>query len=154
MAQWTAIALAVAALACASPGGGDVPPAQDAGADIAADAAPADACKVLPTLASLEADYFAKSCAFSSCHSAKGKKGGLDLSVGHAWESLVDVDATKAPGKKRVVPGEPDASFIVQKLEGPAAGEGKLMPEGSTEPFDPECRIHALREWVAAGAPK
>ena len=146
------IGLTVLATACSSAGGGGSSASTDVATDTLAPL-PAD-CTVAPTLASLEADYFAKSCTFSSCHGAKAKKGGLDLSAGHAWESLVDVDSTQSPGKKRVVPGDPDASFLVQKLEGPAEGEGALMPEGSEEPFDAACRIEALRRWIAAGALK
>ncbi len=122
--------------------------------DVAAELPPVDDCEIEATLSSLQTEYFNKSCAFGACHSASGakKSGNLDLSPGKSWAALVDVPALKAPGKLRVVPGDPDASFLVHKLEAPAVGEGDLMPFGAPTPMDPDCRIKRVREWIAAGA--
>jgi len=110
-------------------------------------------CEVEPTLTSLQAEYFNKSCSFSSCHGAGANPaGGLALTEGASYDALIDKDALFAPTKKLVVAGDPDNSFIVQKVEGPAAGEGGIMPVGAEEPLDPDCRIKALRDWIAAGA--
>lgn len=114
-------------------------------------------CDVEPTLASLEESYFGKSCNFVTCHGGGGKAGELALDAGTAHAALVGVPAfhagAKANGKVRVVPGDPDASYLVQRLEAPHDGEGVLMPQGAQEPLDPLCRIRAVREWIAAGAP-
>jgi hypothetical protein len=110
-------------------------------------------CEVEPTLSSLQAEYFNKSCSFSSCHgSTINPKGGLDLRDGMSFDALVGVSALFGPGKQLVVPNDPDNSFLVQKVEGPADGEGEIMPTGVTKPLDPNCRIKALRDWIAAGA--
>jgi len=104
-------------------------------------------------LSSLEENYFQKSCALSaSCHSGGQPAGGLDLSIGNSYDALVNVPGVFAPQKMLVVPGDPDNSFLVQKVEAPEPGEGTLMPLGATEPMDPDCRIKALRDWIAAGA--
>lgn len=138
--------LAAAALAAACSSGDS-----SAGADaVTADSAPS--CNVEPTIESLEQNYFRISCALPSCHSGNSPEAGLDLSVGNARASLVGVESTEAPPWIRVVAGDPDASFIVRKVTAPEAGEGDLMPPGVQEPLDPDCRIAALRQWIADGA--
>ncbi len=113
-------------------------------------------CEVEPTLASIESAYFVKSCALSaSCHKGPVGGGQLVLEAGKSYDSLVGVDAVRAKGKKRVVPGDPDASFLMQKVLGTMdVTEGTLMPQGAVDPVDPECRIQAVRLWIAAGAKK
>ena len=113
-------------------------------------------CDVEATIASLETTYFATSCALAgSCHKGPNPSGGLILDAGTAHANLVGVESALAPGKTLVVPGDPDASFLVQKVEGTMGdGEGQIMPLNSPEPLDPACRIAALRAWIAAGAPQ
>lgn len=96
------------------------------------------------------------SCSTRSCHGAEGKRGGLQLTSDVAYAQLVGVaathDAAAAKGKLRVKPGDPDASYLIQKLEGAAAGEGNRMPpQGQALP--PET-LALVRRWVAAGCPK
>ena len=112
------------------------------------------ACDVEPTITSIATNYFERSCNFSSCHDGSTKAGGLDLTPGAAYDSLVNVNAVHpgASGKVLVMPGDPDTSFIVQKVEGPGAGEGGIMPLNAAEPVDPDCSIKRLREWIADGA--
>ena len=60
---------------------------------------------------------------------------------------LVDVEA----GRTLVVAGDPDASFLLDKLRGDlAAGEGRRMPYGGAELGDEE--IGVIEEWIASGA--
>lgn len=96
------------------------------------------------------------SCSTRSCHGTLGAKGGLVLTADVAYAQLVGVPAdnaaAKAKGKKRVVPGDPDASFLVQKLTAPGAGEGDRMPEAG-DPIAAE-DLDLLRRWIAAGAPR
>jgi hypothetical protein len=114
-------------------------------------------CDVEPTYESINERYFGTSCAFSTCHSGSAATGDLDLTGDpHDWliDVIADNEAAAAAGKKRIVPGDADSSFLVQKLEGTlTADEGAMMPDGAVEPLDPECRILTLREWIDAGAP-
>lgn len=123
--------------------------------DTAADGLPED-CDVEATMASLETDYFAMSCALAgSCHKGPNPSGVLILDAGTSHANLVGVESIMAPGKTLVVAGDPDNSFLVQKVEGTMAeGEGQIMPLGAPNPLDPSCRIAALRAWIAAGAPQ
>jgi hypothetical protein len=82
-----------------------------------------------------------------SCHSAAGKAGGLDLET-DAHAALVDVASSAGP--VLVVPGDPDASFLMAKLEGElAAGQGGPMPPSGPLPAE---QIELIRQWIADGA--
>jgi len=144
------VVVALALSACADPSGGDKdsgPPSDSVQSDSSPDG---PICEIEPTLVSLKEHYFAASCSFDSCHGSK-KAGGLDL-TGDLHADLVNVSAVAATNKDLVVPGDPDASFLLQKVEGPAPGEGDIMPLGAPEPMDPGCRIKMLRQWIADGA--
>ena len=95
---------------------------------------------VQPTFDDIEAKVFSSSCSTRSCHSVEGGKGGLVLTADKAYDQLVGVlasnTAAAAKGKKRVVPGDPDNSFLMQKLTGPAADEGDQMPDRGTTTWE------------------
>ena len=96
-----------------------------------------------------------KGCRVETCHGSS-VSGGLDLRWGTAHYSLVDVPAVNAAaaaaGKKRVVPGDPEASFLWQKVTGTLTSEeGVRMPSVGT-PLSP-LELELLRTWIAAGAP-
>jgi|GEM_PF-1790528 len=109
-------------------------------------------CDTQANLASIQADYFEKSCNFGSCHAAGANPaGGLDLQT-DPIAAMVGVAAVAAPAKQLIVAGDADASFLVQKLDGTQGStEGSLMPLGALEPVEP-CRIDAVRAWINAGA--
>lgn len=112
-------------------------------------------CGIEPKLSDIRAKYFSLSCVFGGCHESSSQEGDLDLETSLAWEQLVNVPAAheKAVGKIRVVPGDPDASFLIQKLDGTLErDEGDLMPQGIDEPIDPACRIRMIRQWISDGA--
>ena len=107
------------------------------------------------TFATLERQVFAVSCATASCHGAAAA-GGLTLATGSAYGNLVGAPATNlvahAAGLLRVAPGDPGASFLLDKLTGMlAAGEGDAMPRVGG-PL-PAARLELVRRWIAAGAP-
>lgn len=147
--------LADSSAAMDSGAGADSSAAPDGGSDVVADAGAVPVCAVLPTLKSLEDQYFSGSCAFSKCHGALKPAGALDLTPGHAWAQLVGVPAAlpaaAAAGLVRVVPGKPDASFLYHKVHGPP-GFGVLMPQGTDTVVDAECSVAALRKWIQEGA--
>jgi hypothetical protein len=106
------------------------------------------------TFATVQRRVFTPSCATLSCHGA-AVAGGLDLSLGTAFASLVGVPssnaAAHAAGLLRVAPGDPERSFLLRKLEGTlGAGEGDPMPRVGTRL--PAASIDLVRRWIAAGA--
>jgi hypothetical protein len=114
-------------------------------------------CNIAPTLSDLNAKYFSLSCVFGGCHETRSQEGDLDMETADLHGQLVNVpaaDPRAGPrGKIRVIPGNPDDSFFVQKLEGrQARDEGNIMPDGTDEPIDPQCRIRMIRQWITDGA--
>src|SRR5689334_18643017 len=61
---------------------------------------------------------FNRSCALTGCHAPGSLGGNLDLSAGNSYRQIVNHASFQQPRKKRVMPGDPDASYLVQKLEG------------------------------------
>ena len=125
-------------------------------------AAGATACQPAPPATPPPATYalvatrVLSNCTTRSCHGPAGAKGALVLTADVAYDQLVGVPAdnavAKAKGTLRVKPGDPDASFLVQKLGTPAAGEGDRMPQRSGPSAAEE--LDLLRRWIAAGAPR
>jgi hypothetical protein len=108
---------------------------------------------VQPTLESIQAHVFTPTCSASGCHTGPTSgtlPSGMDLSSASAsFSSLVGVSSIEEPALQRVTPGDPDASYIVQKLEGTAAS-GAQMPFGQT-PLE-QATIDAIRQWISDGA--
>ncbi len=98
---------------------------------------------------------FDRSCASVSCH-GEALAGGLGLTAGESYGRLVNAPASNlaaaAAGVIRVIPGDPDASFLLRKLTGQlAADEGARMPQVGNAL--PAAQIDLVRRWIAAGAP-
>lgn len=115
--------------------------------------APAAVAPAEPTF-ELVASRVLSTCTTRSCHGGVGRKGDLVLTGDQAYQNLVNVpasnEAAKAAGKLRVVPGQPDASFLMQKLTAPAPGEGERMPlVGGVLPAED---LALVRAWIEAGA--
>src|SRR4051794_12336916 len=63
----------------------------------------------------------------TACHVGANAPRGLRLDAANSYAMLVNVASAEVPGTLRVNPGNPDASYIVQKIEGIAA-VGVRMP--------------------------
>jgi len=88
--------------------------------------------------------------ACTMCHAGASAPRGLRLDAGNSYAMLVSVASAEVPGLLRVNPGDPDASYLVQKIEGRAA-VGARMPLGG--PPLPQESIDLIRQWITAGAP-
>ncbi len=109
-----------------------------------------------PNLSSIQSVVFSRSCVFSSCHGGVTPKAGLDLRAGRSWSTLVGVATrTTASARIRVVPGDPSASYLVDKLSGTGIESNMLFPRTTgmppMQPLQPET-IEAIREWIRRGA--
>ena len=108
------------------------------------------------TMARVQQEVFDVGCNVSTCHSATAKAGDLVLEPGVAHDQLVEVPAFQqqaaAEGLIRVVPGDPDASFLIAKCRGGIESiYGEPMPWGG-DALE-EDRLELLREWILDGAP-
>jgi hypothetical protein len=112
-----------------------------------------------PSLSSIqrlvfEANDASGRVACSGCHTNVGRtpSAGLNLVGAAAHAQLVNAPASNKPGAIRVIPGDPDNSYLVQKLEGRPGIVGIQMPRGGG-PFLTDGQIMIIRRWIAIGAP-
>jgi hypothetical protein len=83
------------------------------------------------------------------CHAGGAAPQGLRLDAANSHAMLVGTPSTEVPSVLRVAPGDPDRSYLIQKLEGHAA-VGARMPFGG--PYLDVATIAIIRQWIAAGA--
>jgi hypothetical protein len=98
---------------------------------------------------SIQDNVFTPIC--SVCHVGGGAPMGLRLDAADAFNLLVGVPSTEVPTIMRVKPGDPDNSYLIQKLEGHAA-VGVRMPFGG--PYLSTDTIAFIRQWITNGAPQ
>jgi hypothetical protein len=133
--------LSIALLGCAGNGNG-----------LDADGRPLTANSTAPeplaaTIDSLQRNIFTPIC--TKCHAGASAPEGLRLDAANSYNLLVGVASTEVPSIERVKVGDPDNSYIVQKLEGHAA-VGAQMPFGG--PYLPSTTIAFVRQWITDGA--
>src|SRR5262245_10317919 len=85
----------------------------------------------------------------TQCHIGANAPLGLRLDAANSYALLVNVDSGEVGTLERVNPGNPDQSYIVQKIQGNAAVGGR-MPLGQAAL--PQDRIDLIRSWIAGGA--
>ena len=104
-----------------------------------------------PTLSSIQSEIFSQRCV--GCHTNVGRVPpmGLNLTEGNAYANLVGVAARGKAGATRVVPGDPENSYIIHKLEGRAGISGVRMPFAGTPLTDGQ--ILVIKRWIELGAP-
>lgn len=96
---------------------------------------------------SIQSHIFTPIC--SVCHAGASAPQGLRLDAANSYMLLVNVPSREEPGIKRVAPGDPDNSYLIQKLEGHAAA-GNRMPYGG--PYLDEATVAQIRLWITNGA--
>jgi hypothetical protein len=89
-------------------------------------------------------------CANCHVNHSGSPSAQLDLNEEESWAALYNMPSLIAEGRLMVRPGDPDASFLLEKLrcEQPQAGE--RMPRGRL-PI-PLAEQALVRDWIAQGA--
>ena len=112
-----------------------------------------------PTFSSIQAEIFEKTdsagrTACTTCHTSTGRNpsGGLNLNHDVAYAQLVNAPTRSPVGKIRVIPGDPENSYLIHKLEGRADISGKRMPNNGP-PYLTDGQILVISRWIAIGAP-
>ncbi|MDX1455427.1 MAG: hypothetical protein R3217_08240 [Gammaproteobacteria bacterium] len=100
-----------------------------------------------PTLTSIQENVFTPIC--TQCHVGASAPEGLRLEDGMTYGMTVNVASSQVPSLDRIEPGDPDNSYLIQKIEGTAAS-GERMPRGG--PFLSDDVVNAMRQWVTDGA--
>lgn len=101
------------------------------------------------TLTELQVQIFTPTCATSGCHSGGSPAQGMNLSAGQTFANTVNVPSAQNGNLDRIEPNDADNSYLVQKVEGTAAGGGR-MPLG--QPALSNDQIQAIRSWIEEGA--
>jgi hypothetical protein len=111
-----------------------------------------------PTFSSIQKEIFETADAngrqaCTVCHTNVGRTpaGGLNLVAGSSYATLVNAASLGKPGEVLVIPGNPDASYLVKKLEGDSDITGKRMPRNGP-PYLTSGQILVIRRWIQEGA--
>ncbi len=95
-----------------------------------------------------------RGCTAELCHSSVEPAGGLDLTEGNSYASLIDVEAQTAAGFKRVDPGNRANSLLwinvaAKTTPGEIQAPVRAMPLGPNTLSGAE--VEALRLWIESG---
>lgn len=111
-----------------------------------------------PTFSSIQREIFAATdssgrASCTPCHTNVGRTpaAGLPLNEGVAHAALVGRPSRAKPGAVLVVPGNPNDSYLIHKLEGRADIVGQRMPRTSG-PFLTSGQLSIIRRWIELGA--
>jgi hypothetical protein len=85
----------------------------------------------------------------TACHAGGGSPQGLRLDAKNSYSLLVGVPSSEVSAVLRVKAGDPNNSYLIQKLEGHAA-IGARMPFGG--PYLDQSTIDVIRQWISDGA--
>lgn len=110
-----------------------------------------------PTFSSIQQQIFSNGDssgrpACTNCHNAIGSRfNGLDLTATVSYNNLVNVASRFKPGAVRVIPSDPENSYLIHKLEGRSTIAGVRMPLNG--PYLQPGQILVIRRWIEIGAP-
>lgn len=112
-----------------------------------------------PSLSAIQRTIFSASdpsnrLACVGCHTDQGRAPAANLVLldGRSHAQLVGRASVAKPGAIMVIPGDPDNSYLVKKLEGAADIVGLRMPRNNG-PFLTEGQMLVIRKWIQDGAP-
>jgi hypothetical protein len=89
----------------------------------------------------------------TSCVTCHRPQGGTPMSLlDDPYAALVNASSRQKPGATLVVPGDPDASYLIQKLEGRSDIVQLRMPRNGP-PYLTPGQITVIRRWIELGAP-
>lgn len=95
---------------------------------------------------------FTEHCGIDGCHAGPNAVLGEDLSTAEATlRTAVNVNSVERASLKRIVPGNPETSYTVQKIRGDGDIVGGQMPAAGRKLNQEEVRI--IIDWIRAGAP-
>jgi len=111
-----------------------------------------------PTFSSIQHDIFESTDSSGrtpcmNCHTNVGRNpsGGLNLAHDVAYDQLVNVVSPRLAGAVRVVPGDVNKSYLLEKLEGSPGIVGARMPQNGP-PYLTDGQISIIRRWIELGA--
>jgi hypothetical protein len=111
-----------------------------------------------PTFSSIQRDILeardsSGRAACTECHTDVGRtpSGGQNLRHDVAYANWVNVPVREKPGAIRVIPGDPENSYVIQKIEGRPGIVGERMPR-TGGPYLTPGQIRIIKRWIELGA--
>jgi hypothetical protein len=112
-----------------------------------------------PSFASIQSEIFETTdasgrAACTQCHTDVGGRnpsGGLNLRHDLAFANLVNVASRAKAGAIRVVPGDPENSYVIHKIEGRPGMVGERMPR-TGGPYLTSGQVSIIKRWITTGA--
>jgi hypothetical protein len=98
----------------------------------------------------IQKELFDRHCV-KDCHEATNAAADLRLSPDKSYQNLINVASQQIASQIRVLPGDPERSYLVKKLEGGVGIYGRQMPR--LAPARPQAEIDRVRTWITRGAP-
>lgn len=112
-----------------------------------------------PTFASIQQEIFqstdgAGRAACVNCHTGRIPNININFSSGvDAYALLVNVPSRQRPDLMLIAPGNPEASYLIHKLENRSGIIGLQMPRNGP-PFLTAGQIQVIKRWIELGAPR
>jgi hypothetical protein len=113
---------------------------------------------LVPTFSSIQTEIFNQGdssgrVACIQCHNAIGSLfNGLNLTSAVSYANLVNRASTGKAGAVRVIPTDPENSYLIHKLEGRPGIVGARMPLVGP-PYLTDGQILVIKRWIELGAP-
>ena len=101
------------------------------------------------TLSTLQTQIFSARC--TGCHGGSAPAAGLSLEASNSHANLVNVASSEKTGAVRVIPGDAENSYLVQKLRGDPGIAGLRMPRNGP-PYLTDDQINLVKQWIQNGA--
>jgi hypothetical protein len=103
------------------------------------------------TLAADVQPILTQKCALAGCHAGSRPQQGMSLAAGATLQNVVNVDSVEVSSLKRVKPGDPDNSFLFEKVskDNPRGGGDRMPATGG--PLT-QAQIDKIRQWIEQGA--
>ena len=101
-----------------------------------------------PNFSEIQQAVFTPTCATANCHGGTDP-ANLNLEAANSYAMLVGVDSVQQAGVQRVNPGNPDISYLIQKMENAPGITGNEMPPGAQLS---QVDIDVIRLWITNGA--
>jgi hypothetical protein len=98
----------------------------------------------------VQRELFDRRCV-TDCHEAVNAAAALQLTRGRSHGNLVNQRSQQIASQLRVIPGDPEGSYLVKKLAGAVGAAGDQMPKFA--PPRPQSEIDWVRAWITRGAP-
>jgi hypothetical protein len=76
----------------------------------------------------------------------------MNLNHDVAYAQIVNAPTRSPVGKIRVIPGDPENSYLIHKLEGRDGISGRRMPNNGP-PYLTDGQILVIKRWIEIGAP-